>query len=96
METRIRRSKIPCHADTGIVSRSITRWCLIVVTSVILGLLLAGNHDDDQGFVTVFLIGSLVVVVPVHFAIEANRRDALNAGHHQAGDPDQEGSPGPV
>ena len=69
---------------------------LIVVTSVILGLLVSANRDDDQGFVAVFIITSLVVVVPVHFAIEANRRDALNAGHHQAGDPDQEGSPGPV
>ena len=72
---------------------------LIAVTSVILVLLVSANRDDDQGFVAVFIITSLVVVVPVHLAIEANRRDAcdaLNAGHHQGGDPDQEGSPGPA
>lgn len=72
---------------------------LIAVTGVILGLLVAANRGDDEGFVAACLIASLVVVVPVHFAIEANRRDArdaLNAGQHRAGDPDQEGSPGPV
>ena len=69
---------------------------LIAATDVVLGLLIAANLDDDQGVFAVLLIASLVVVVPVHSAIEANRRDALNAGQYRPGDPDQEGSPGPV
>ena len=68
---------------------------LIAVTGDILGLLAA--NPDDQDFIAVFLIASLVVVVlPAHLAIEGNRRDARNAGTHQEGDSDQEGSPGLV
>jgi hypothetical protein len=68
---------------------------LIAVTGSILGLLAATS--DDQDFIAVFLIASLVVaVLPLHLAIEGNRRDVRNAGFHREGDSDQEGSPGPV
>jgi hypothetical protein len=68
---------------------------LIAVTGGILGLLAANPKDQD--FIAVFLIASLVVVVlPEHWAIEGNRRDARNAGFPREGDSDQEASPGPV
>jgi hypothetical protein len=94
VETRVRRSPMPRrHRNRLTIRRAMG---LIAATGVVLGLLVAANRDDDQGIVAVLLIASLVVVVPVHFAIEANRRDALNAGQHRPGDPDQKVSPGPV
>jgi len=54
---------------------------ITAVAGGILGLLVSVNRDDDQGFVALFVIASLVVVVPAHFAIEANRRDAFNTCH---------------
>jgi hypothetical protein len=66
---------------------------LIAIIGVILGLFAANPNDQD--FVAVFLIMSLVFVVPVHLAIEGNRRDILNARLHQSGDSDQERFPGP-
>jgi len=47
---------------------------VVAMTAIILGLF-ASNPEDYQ-FTAVCLIAALVIVVPVHCAIEGNRRDA--------------------
>ena len=66
---------------------------LIAVAGGILGGLAANRADlDVVGF---FVIASLMVAVPAHLAIEANRRDAIEAGRRRAGHPDRDAPPGP-
>ncbi len=67
---------------------------LIAIVGIILGLFAA--NPDDQGAVAGFLIASLVIVVPLHLAIEGNRRDGIDAGLHRVAHSDQDGSPGSV
>jgi hypothetical protein len=64
---------------------------LIAIVGVILGLFAASRNDP--GMVAVLLLASLVVVVPVHFAIEGNRRDAINIKADRASHPDSQGPP---
>jgi hypothetical protein len=67
---------------------------LIAIVGIILGLFAADR--DDPGMVTVLLLASLVVVVPVHFGIEGNRRDVLNIEAGRASHPDSRGPAGAV
>jgi hypothetical protein len=67
---------------------------LIAIIGIVLGLFAANREDWDS--VAVFLLASLVIVVPVHFAIEGNRRDAVNAEVHRECGSNQEGSTRPV
>jgi hypothetical protein len=63
---------------------------LVAIACIILGLF--GVHRHDTDVVGSLLLASLVIVVPVHFAIEGNRRDALEAGHCRTSEPDPEGA----
>ena len=67
---------------------------LIAIAGIFLGLFAA--YPNDQVAVGCFLVAFLVVVIPVHFAIEGNRRDPIVTGFNRGGHPDQEDSPGPV
>ena len=49
---------------------------LIAIVGVILGLFAANPLDQET--VAGLLLGSLVIIVPLHFAIEGNRRDAIS------------------
>ena len=74
---------------------TIRQWmALIAMAGIILGLFAA--NTNDQGAVVDFLITFLVVVIPVHFAIEGNRRDPVVTGCTRTGYPDQEDPAGPV
>jgi hypothetical protein len=64
---------------------------LIAVTGGVLSLF---ADPDDRSFVALSLIASLVLVLPVHFAIEGNRRDAFQAGHCREHARDEKGSLG--
>jgi hypothetical protein len=56
---------------------------LIGALAVILALV-ATNRDDADA-VAFLLLASLVIVVPLHLAIEGNRRDAMIVGSRSAG-----------
>jgi hypothetical protein len=64
---------------------------LVAIVGVILGLFAA--YPQDQDSVAFFLISSLLILVPVHLAIEGNRRDRIEASLQQSECPDQDGSP---
>ena len=64
---------------------------LVAIVAVILGLFAASR--DDPGLVAFPLLLCLVVVVPVHFAIEGNRRDSLGIDTERASHSDSQGSP---
>ena len=64
---------------------------LVAIVAVILGLFAANR--DDPGLVAFPLLLCLVVVVPVHFAIEGNRRDSLGIDTERASLSDSQGPP---
>jgi hypothetical protein len=64
---------------------------LVAIVAVILGLFAVSL--DDPGLVAFPLLLCLVVVIPVHFAIEGNRRDSLGIDTERASHSDSQGSP---
>lgn len=62
---------------------------LTAVVGVILGVFAANRHDQD--IVACLLIASLVIVVPLHLAIEGNRRDGWDTALNTLAHCDQEG-----
>ena len=62
---------------------------LVAIAGVVLGLFAA--HRQDQDVVAAFLLAALTIVVPVHFAIEANRRDAIESSGHRESETDPAG-----
>ncbi len=65
----------------------------IAILGVVLGVFAANRHDQDV--VAAVLWASLVIIIPVHLAIEGNRRDVMNAGGERTGrsDPKDGGPP---
>lgn len=67
---------------------------LIAIVGIIPGLFAADRKDP--GMVAELLLASLVIIVPVHFGIEGNRRDALNIDADRARYADSRGPAGTV
>ena len=67
---------------------------LIAIVGIILGLFAAAG--EHTGFVAELLLAALVIIVPVHFGIEGNRRDALNIDADRAWYSDSRGPAGTV
>jgi hypothetical protein len=57
---------------------TIAKLMVVVCASGIVLSLFAAN-PNDAGMIIGLIMASLVVVIPVHFAIEGNRRDAIGA-----------------
>jgi hypothetical protein len=62
---------------------------LVAIAGVVLGLFAA--HGQDQDVVAAFLLAALTIVVPIHFAIEGNRRDGIALSDHRESEPDPTG-----
>jgi hypothetical protein len=62
---------------------------LVAIAGVVLGLFAA--HRQDQDAVAAFLFAALTIVVPIHFAIEANRRDGIESSGRRESEPDPGG-----
>jgi hypothetical protein len=62
---------------------------LVAIAGVVLGLFAA--HRQDPDVVAAFLLAALTIVVPVHFAIEANRRDGNESSGRRASEHDPGG-----
>jgi len=52
---------------------------LVCVAGIVLAPFAA--KPEDRGFVIFLFVASLVVVIPLHLAVEGNRRDAIAARH---------------
>lgn len=67
----------------------------VAVVGCILALFAANRHQLEE-LITIILLPSLVILVPVHFAIEANRRDAIKADLDESSRDERGRSPGPT